>query len=224
MTSIPPARLSARLASYTAMAGAALAATAATPTASANIIYSGPLNVAVPQTSAGIYFNFLTGATSLTSTGFAAYDFNPYLGTGLSFFFSGTATTGNAGLQNASGVYQVLAPGALISAAGTYGTAGGAAPMANYRAGETGGYLGVHFLNETTGAVNYGWVQLTTSAGTSPTQGFPATVLGYAFDDTGAGILAGQIAAVPEPATVTLLGVMAAGAVGVRQWRRRRAT
>ena len=93
--------------------------------------------------------------------------------------------------------------------------------MTNYRAGETGGYLGVHFLNETTGVVNYGWVQLSTTAGTTPAQGFPATILGYAFDNTGAGILAGQI---PEPGTSAMLslGAFALGATGVRRWRQRR--
>ena len=116
-------RAHAQLASYSALAGALLAAAAAAPQADASIVYSGPLNVVVPQTSAGIYFNFVTGATALTSGALPGYDFNPYLGTGLSFFFSGTATTGNAGLQDASAIYQVLAPGALISAAATYGTA-----------------------------------------------------------------------------------------------------
>ena len=41
----------------------------------------------------------------------------------------------------------------------------------------------------------------------------------YAYEDSGAGIQAG----VPEPTTMALLGVMAAGALGVRAWRKRKA-
>ena len=48
----------------------------------------------------------------------------------------------------------------------------------------------------------------------------PRTIVEYAYDDSGVGILAGQI---PEPSTFALLGVMAAGALGVREWRKRKA-
>jgi hypothetical protein len=54
-------------------------------------------------------------------------------------------------------------------------------------------------------------------AGTSGAQ--PRAIVEYAYEDTGAGIMAG---AIPEPSTLALLGVMAAGALGVRAWRKRK--
>ncbi len=55
-------------------------------------------------------------------------------------------------------------------------------------------------------------------AGTSGAQ--PRAIVEYAYDSSGAGILAG---AIPEPTTFALLSVMAVGAVGVREWRKRKA-
>lgn len=46
------------------------------------------------------------------------------------------------------------------------------------------GYLGVKFMNEETGEVNYGYVHMLTTAGS----GFPAMILDYAYDQTGAAI------------------------------------
>jgi hypothetical protein len=67
-----------------------------------------------------------------------------------------------------------------------------------------------------TNATNFGWVHLNTTG----TTGFPATIVDYAYEDSGASIMAGQM---PEPSTFALLGVMAAGALGVRAWRKRKA-
>ncbi len=55
--------------------------------------------------------------------------------------------------------------------------------MSNWVAGADG-YVGVAFYNESTSAVNYGYLHLTT---TSP-EGFPAQVLEWGYDKSGAAI------------------------------------
>jgi hypothetical protein len=50
--------------------------------------------------------------------------------------------------------------------------------------GGTDGYIGVAFYNEGTGAVNYGYLHLTTSG----PLGFPAEVHDWAYDSSGASI------------------------------------
>jgi len=69
---------------------------------------------------------------------------------------------------------------------------------------------------------DYGWVDL--SLGISDTSGPDLTINGYAYDNQGNEILAGDTgsAAVPEPsqtAGMAVLGALALGAVGVRRWR-----
>jgi hypothetical protein len=111
--------------------------------------------------------------------------------------------------------YATLAANDLISAGSTYIASTQTAAMPLWRAGADG-YLGVRFINSATSAINYGWVHLTTTGAT----GFPATIVDYGYENTGASILAGQIAPVPEPSTYALLGMMATGAFAVRRWRK----
>ena len=47
--------------------------------------------------------------------------------------------------------------------------------------GTTDGYIGIAFYNESTSAVNYGYIHMTT---TSP-EGFPAQVLDYGYNRVG---------------------------------------
>ncbi|GDX97495.1 hypothetical protein LBMAG47_31600 [Planctomycetia bacterium] len=88
-------------------------------------------------------------------------------------------------------------------------------------------YLLFQFTNLST--TNFGWIELT-SATTGVTTGEPKSLysvtLGqWAYDDSGAQILAGQVVPVPEPATATLAmgGALVAGAAGLRRWRKQRA-
>ncbi len=67
------------------------------------------------------------------------------------------------------------------------------------------------------GAIAYGWMRISLGA-TSGAQ--PRAIVEYAYEDSGAGIGAGVV---PEPTTMALLGAMAAGALGVRAWRKRKA-
>jgi hypothetical protein len=207
-------RVDKRLAGYAALAGAALAAPAA---ADAAIIYSGPLSIPIIANIDGLYVNFVTGANANATV--AGWDFNPYLTGGFLTFFTSTGVANNNQVVGAAGVVSALAAGTLIGPASAYATAGAISTTGTvFRTTQSTAYVGIRFTNESTATINYGWALISTSA----TTGFPATLLGYAFDNTGLPILAGQTA-IPEPSTAALFGVMAAGALGVRAWRKRKA-
>jgi len=153
---------------------------------------SSPL--AIPSGLDGLYLNFVSGATSTATAPLAGWDFNPYSnGDGLRFFGpdfpngQGTLVSGSTALA--------LLGGEAIGSGGIYQP--GQALGTNFLI--TGiSYAGLRFQNEATGQLNYGWAKLRTTA----TTGFPAAILGYAYENTGAPIIA---AAIPEPAGAGLL-------------------
>ena len=63
----------------------------------------------------------------------------------------------------------------------------------------------------------FGWIRINGG----PTLSFPATIVDWAYDDSGAGILTGA-GIVPEPSSLAL-GCLAAGAAGLVAWRKRKA-
>ena len=80
-------------------------------------------------------------------------------------------------------------------------------------------YVGFRFLNEGNGLVNYGWLQV--SLGTSFTDS-SRSIVGYAYETNGTGITVGNTStATPEPSSLALLSI---GAAGLAAYRRRRAT
>jgi hypothetical protein len=193
-----------------ALCAAAVAGTAAVvPEADAAIItFSVPITV--PNNGIGVYIDLATGATSTTGS-FAGFDFNPYgTASGLGFFWDATA----GGVTGTSGgtTYLSLSVGSTISAASFFTRAIQGTSL-NYRGTGTE-ILGFRFTNESTGLLNFGYLTITTNA----TTGFPATVVSWSFDNTGA-----AITVVPEPSTIVSLLSLAVGAIGMREWRRRRA-
>ncbi len=79
------------------------------------------------------------------------------------------------------GNYAVLHAGAIVGPSSAFSRS--VSTMTNWVAG-TDGYLGIAFLNSQTNALNYGYLHLRT---TGPA-GFPAQVLDYGFDASGAAI------------------------------------
>jgi hypothetical protein len=145
------------------------------------VVDSGVINLAPNPDFTGLYINWLTGDWCTSSGGpcnFAGgYDFNPY-NTTLTFFWPGD----NSGtcVASDSTSCDVLASGASIGPGSTFATGG----AANYVGGNSTGFLGFSFVNANTLAVNYGYAKFTT---TGPS-GFPATLVEYWYDNTGAAI------------------------------------
>jgi hypothetical protein len=214
------------------LCAAALAGTAAAvPSADATIVtFNTP--IAVPNTFAGIYINLQNGTSGGNTT--PGWDFNPYGTTQLDFFWA--AGAGGVAATTATGPYLDLAVGTVVGPGSTYsidntGTTG--SPFLT-----TGTHiLGFEFNNG--GVTDYGYLTMSNTAANGATTssrstikhytapnipnnppGFPATVMSWSFDDTGA-----PITVVPEPSTAALLTIsaLAAGALGLRKWRRQRA-
>jgi hypothetical protein len=78
--------------------------------------------------------------------------------------------------------FKVLHSGDSIGPSSPVSSASQGADMSAFGAG-VNGYIGVAFYNEVTGAVNYGYLHVQTSAG-----GFPIQVLDYGYDNSGAAI------------------------------------
>jgi hypothetical protein len=168
------------------------------------------VSIAVPDTLSGVYLDLVTGASSASGATTPGYDFSAYENGPIWFYPDGTddGVVGKTSTETAS----AEAFGAPISSASKFLTAYGYAATPFDVTGTE--YAGIEFQNDNTGAVNYGWVELQTTA----TTGFPATIVGYAYDNSGAPIAAG---AVPEPGTTAALalGALSLGAVGLRRWR-----
>lgn len=172
------------------------------------VTFSTPITV--PNTVSGVYINLLNGASGITPAAVPGWDFNPWSSAGsLRFFWPATPTSSFGGVAAAvAGPYLDLSTGTVISAASTFSTSTTATA-----AFQTSGnhILGFRFFNESTSAINYGYLTMTT---TGPL-GLPATVNGWTFENNGGAItVPGAVAAVPEPAAWAMMmlgfGVMGA--------------
>ena len=143
-----------------------------------------PMPYTVPATGAGVYVNLVTGVFSVTPAGAPGWEFNPWGATNLSFFWPTTPAASHGAVPNGAD-YAVMAAGGVIGPSSTFSTG---ATNTLWRAGSTGQYFGLRFYNESTTAINYGWIQFDTTGAT----GHPATIRGYCYENTGAEILAGS--------------------------------
>jgi hypothetical protein len=80
----------------------------------------------------------------------------------------------------------------------------------------TTAFMGVEFPNASHTEL-FGWIRITGGS----TAGIPATIVDWAYEDSGAGILTGA-GIIPEPSSLAL-GCLAAGAAGLAAWRKRKA-
>ena len=148
-----------------------------------NIVDSGEVNIAFPQTPVGIYIKWLDGTTCTTSDSVCqggTFNFNPWNNSGLSFYWPSGGGAPN-GAVTSGGSYAVLASGATIGSTSTFASSG--TPTA-WRAG-VDGYLGFRFncsaLGTSPSGTCYGYAHITTTG----TTGFPATLVQYWYNKAG---------------------------------------
>ncbi|UXI70105.1 hypothetical protein [Tahibacter amnicola] len=141
-----------------------------------------------PATPEGVYVNLMTGITGETEASVPGFDINLYAPAnadppGQLKFYWGQSSIGGAGVASIADTYAVLAPGDTIGPASLFTRAAFAGNTSAWQAGTTG-FLGLRFRNEASAVINYGWVQLATT----PPFGFPATILRWCYEDSGAAI------------------------------------
>lgn len=220
-------RVDGRLAAYATLAGVAMAAPAFAPSADAAIVYSGIINLNIAVTLNGLYLNVQTypAAGSINEPGntdgstVPGWDINPFGSSSLSFFSASSPAFPTAGTyvqRTGGGGVANLPVGTLIDITSAYGSnAANSTDNQPFVLSSSSNYVGFRFF-AADGLIHYGWMQL--SLGATFTS---RTLVAFAWEDVaGVGIPAGVV---PEPTTFALLGVMAAGAFGVRAWRKRKA-
>jgi hypothetical protein len=214
---------------YLASFALAAAALSAALPAQAIVVYSGPVNLAIPNTTTGLYVNVLDGSSysgpgtfpALPGPG-ANYDFNVFGATAWSLFSPGTSgqsaptvpTTSRGYVAGTTtGAALSLTAGTLISNASVLNTG---SPSASALSTGAPVIFGFRFRNEnvladpTDDTVHFGWARVILTAGA------PGTLVDYAFESSPlTGIQAGVI---PEP---TSLALMLGGLAGLVGWRRR---
>lgn len=152
-----------------------------------NVYDSGVINLSVPNTFDGIYINWSDGSTC--TDGSCGGNFNPYMlipsqggNNDLRFFWPNASGGNEGGVGDGDLVYSVLHSGDEIGPDSSFTIAGGSGDTTAWMAGVTDGYLGFKF--ECDVGVCYGYAKLTTTA----PLGFPATIVEYWYDMTGAAI------------------------------------
>ena len=211
------------------LACSAFVGTAVLMTASktdAAIVYSGPLGLNVPTTNGagGIYIDMTLPGTTFTPTRggggsseglntlLPGWDFNFYRSTAsLGYTLRWYYNTGSKAVFDGANHTAALNAGVMVdgsSALGSY------LAMTPEFTGSTA-FMGVEFLNASSNP-RFGWIRI---AG-GPTAGFPATIVDWAYEDSGAGIVTGA-GVIPEPSSLAL-GCLAAGAAGLAAWRKRK--
>jgi hypothetical protein len=191
--------------------------------ADASVVYSGPLNLAVPTTNAlgGIYFDLtMPGSSFIPSTSGAgpAEGLNTVLpGWDVNFYRSGAGNLrwyyngGALAVFNGANHVAALGAGVMVDGSSSLGTWQTMVP--EYTG--TTAFMGVEFFDAANNP-RFGWIRITGG----PTLGFPATIVDWAYEDSGAGILTGATV-IPEPNSLAL-GCLAAGAAGLAAWRKRK--
>jgi hypothetical protein len=181
------------LGSLSAVAAVAGLLAVAAP-AQAVVVSSGPVNIAVPDNIDGVYLNVVTGAFGTVAP--TGYDINPYSAVAGQFNLWGATTTTWLSPSGVIGGPYPLAAGTMIDSSGAYFRPGGATDISPQVTLNAANLFGIQFTNEGTAATNYGWVEITFGASAGV-----RAITGYAYEDTGLGIMAGPV---PEPGTVAM--------------------
>jgi hypothetical protein len=198
-----------------AAATAIVSVMAALP-AHASIVYSGPVNIVVPNNIDGVYLNLVTGATGSSGGAVPGWDINPYTaGSSPNGFhlWGATTTTWLSTSGVIAGPYP-LAANTMIGPSGTFTRPGGGTNVGAQVTLNAPNLFGVRFTNESTSSINFAWVEITFGATASE-----RAITGWAYDNSGAAVMAGVV---PEPGTYALM-LAGLAAVGGMVARRRKA-
>lgn len=203
---------------------AALGTLVPTHSAQAAVVYSGPVNLVVPATTAGLYLNVVTGASNTAPGLVPGWDINPFSSSTLSFFNPAAPTGGVyvTGLGGGVTLPDNLALATLIDASQGFGSGAGETTGATaFLLNSDDNLLGFRFQNEAAGnQTQYGWAQFRLGA-----TRLDRAIIGYAYESTGVGIRAGDtgvtVGTLPEPASLSL-AMLALAAVGAGAARRRK--
>lgn len=169
---------------------AAAAAAMLTSTSAFAAIVCNTTPISVPSNISGVYLNLVTGVTGTSDATVPGWDANPYNNkAGLTFFSpdDGSGLVGNSTEPPDGGTAAVVASGTEIGPASSY-TGAFQTSGINFQVGGTL-FAGIRFVNEATATTNYGWLELTTTA----TDGFPATINRYCYQNDGTSIVAGTV-------------------------------
>ena len=199
------------------LCAAALAGTAAAvPTAEAAVVTFN-VNASVPMTLNGLYINFVTGTITGAPAGNTGWDFNPYSNSGpFAIYWSSSAINGGVTTGPGSTTYANLTLGTVVGASSNFSNTPGQGTSPSFTTAGSH-IMGFRFLNEATGATNYGYMTINSG---STGDGFPITIQSWSFENSG-----GSITVVPEPSTTAMLtaAALVLGALGLRKWRRQQA-
>ena len=168
-------------------AAAAVLLAALTSTHAA-IVCAPAANLAVPATTEGLYVNLVSAVSGVSEGAVPGFDIDIYAAastnpSGQMRFYWGAESTGGAGVASTGDIYAVLGANTTIDATSLFTRAAFTGNTDAWRAG-TSGYLGLRFRNEGPALINYGWIALSTTA----PLGFPATIEGWCYEDSGSGI------------------------------------
>src|SRR5699024_10494875 len=142
-------------------------------------VVCGTLDHDIIQSMDGSSFDFVSGQArpydGNRRDDVNIYEYTPRM---YVYWYADQTSFAVGGVVDASNNFKVLQPGDTVGPSASFSD--NSMPMNNWLAG-VDGYLGIAFENRDTGQLNYGWLQMTTTA----PGGHPATWGDYCYDQTG---------------------------------------
>lgn len=187
--------------------------------AQAGVVYSGPVNLVIPNTTAGLYVNVLDGSSYSGPNTFPAlgdpganFDFNLFGSTAWTLFSPTTSgqsapsvplTSRGYVSSSPTGAASSLAVGDLIDGSSILNTGSPSAAALSTGAPVIFGFRfrneGPNLASAADDTVHFGWARVVLTAGV------PGTLVDYAYESNAlTGIQAGVV---PEPAAWLLMGL-----------------